>query len=109
MLPDRLDRRFQLEPGRLTDSARSMHVDKATEIAIRQENDWIKMHAPALSAAAKTENGCLDFDKIDPNIRILWVGYAVVFSFKDGVCSVHLEADPSQHRRRFRGLAYGGI
>ena len=102
-LPDDLDRYMQLVPERLTPAQRSDFTSKAIELSNKIEKKWVLTNVNQLIQAAKSENDCLQFDKLDPKLQAVWLGYHPQISNEHGKCIVELNPNPIQHRRRVSG------
>jgi hypothetical protein len=104
-VPVEEERKFQLEPGELSDSDRRNAVQKSIIESNRMEKSFIEELAPRLSKAATTKEGtCLQLPQLAEEWSMMLQGYDVELSHSDQGCSVGIESSRSQHGRRFRGV-----
>jgi hypothetical protein len=109
-LPSSSDRRFSLEPGRLSQEKRSDLVAAAEREAESAELAWISEHGPALARRLRKEGGCADFADLPIALRLPWTGYSVSPLDEEEGCPVSIAPAPKQHRRHFQGrVAENGI
>ena len=99
------ERRFELEPGELSDRDREMAIERAVSNAKEMENVYIQALIPKLSEVAISEDGtCRQLDDLDNEWSMMLQGYDVVLTAVSDGCSVGIEPTQKQHGRTFRGV-----
>ncbi len=99
------ERRFTLEPGRLSDSDRTQIIRAARSEADALERRYVEDMGRRLAAAASlADGGCTNWGELEADWGVMFPGYEVeVRSSPDG-CAVGVEPVRVQHGRRFRGV-----
>jgi hypothetical protein len=99
------ERRFSLEPGRLSESERIRIHTAARSEADALERRYVEDMGRRLAAAAnRTDGRCSKWSELEADWGVMFPGYEVeVRSSPDG-CAVGIEPARVQHGRRFRGV-----
>ena len=97
------DRWLVAVPGTLEAAQVEAGMGAAIEAADRQELAWLNEVAKRLTADASSQGECVVPAEAQAAWELLLTGYEVSVGTLGNSCAVRLEAQPTQHRRRFSG------
>lgn len=100
--PTKAEHRYQLKAGIPAYDVLEQKRDQEIEKANLAEEAWIRQEAQALLEPLRVQEACQAWSKTK-EMEMIWVGYDIDTKWDGQRCSLVVETEFVQHRRRFSG------